>query len=1234
MKRNKQRPVGWFLLSAIVPFLVACKGEIHSPAAAISGISPTVVCAVQNTTPVTIAGSGFAPLPVGTLTESPQLELPRVLLSQRTKLDNSAGAATEVRVYDGADQQHVRWTSDAEMKFDVYPKMVVTDQATGAAGTDLPYGLYDVAVQNPDSVSAVQQSALTVVPPPTLTKVTPNPACNEQAEASFTLTGTNFITINGVLPSAVFMLADGTGMALSATAKAVGQCATLPTAAGTTAQSCSELTISVPQGTLLPASYRVVVTNPGAANCVTQEDVRTVVIPAPVVSSVMSLAVCSIADTTLQITGANFLSILQPALQNPTITIGSMTFPTTASNCSAIADAPDAQLCTTLSFTVPKAALAIGSYQAVVQNPGQDACSTRMTLNIDVVGPPTVSAVAPKVICSGGSTLNITGTNLYNGGTALIGIVPSAMMSVSAGGTMAAALFPGPLALGGPFPLTVRNQVGCEATLPNAVTVTAGPSILFVDPPAVPNVTTIQATVYATGVSAPIKKISIAPTGTATFTDLVLALDPLFPNRGLVTIPAGLAAGKYDVRLDDQSTCQAFLPGALKVVSQATLTVTGISPAFGSTAQDTAGVITGAGFVSTPRAYLSPSGAGGKAQALAAVTFQSATSLSAVVRAGLAPGKYDLIIVNPDGSYGIKAMAYTVTTAAAPPPVITSIAPSSFVTGSATPATINGSGFRAGATVSLSCQDALGAAVGGASGSAGTITDPKMSVTLTATGAVCIVRVTNQDGTYFDYSAVGVTNSSVNLGGFKAGSNMTTGRRALAAAAGRPTPVARFVYAIGGDNGADNKPLASVEAAPTAINGDLGTFAQLSQSLPKALSFQGVASLGRFLYAVGGFDGAAAVKDVYRAEILNPLAAPAVSDADVRYDAVNGLTAGVYTYRVAAVMAAADANNPGGETLASDFFPIQLPAVAGGAGRLQVTVFWGTVAGAQSYRIYRSPKVNDAAGKELLLATVAGVAGLTQKFTDDGTVTPAGAAALPLGSTGVWRPIAALATARAGAGVAVAQDPTDATKWYLYAVGGNSGTLAAPTALSSIEFLPITLVNGGAQQNFTTWTAATNSLSKGRWALSALTATAANNSVVTVPTDTYLYAASGSTTGLTALDGLVEVAKVSAGGQTSVFTDARTAGTGIKRPGYGGALVNNQLMSFGGFQAGAAVTQSDTSTMSSATTLGNFNSLGGGALKSARALQGTALESAFVYQLGGANLGVNTAQNTTEQTVW
>jgi hypothetical protein len=578
-------------------------------------------------------------------------------------------------------------------------------------------------------------------------------------------------------------------------------------------------------------------------------------------------------------------------------------------------------------------------------------------------------------------------------------------------------------------------------------------------------------------------------------------------------------------------------------------------------------------------------------------------------------------------------MAYTVTPATAPPPVVNSIAPSSFVTGSPTTATISGSGFRTGATLTVSCQDAAGAPVAGSSGTVTAVTATTITATLTGTGIVCIVRVTNQDGTYFDYSAIGVTNASLNLTGFKNGTSLTTGRRAPGATAGRPTPVARFVYAIGGDNGTDNKPTATVEAAPTALNGDLGTWFTLATSLPKALSFQGIGLIGRFIYAVGGFDGTAAVKDVYRSEILNPLAAPQVTDADVRYSATTGLGAGTYTYRVAAVLGPTDANNPNGETLASDFFPIQLPAAGQGAGKLQVYIYWSAIPGAMSYRIYRSPKANDPAGKELLVGTVPATV-LPLRFLDDGTVTPAGAAPLPLGSTGVWRQIVSLSTARVAPGVGVAQDPTDSTRWYVYAVGGNSGTLAAPTPQSSVEFLPVTVMNNGTTQAFTTWTAATTALSKARWALSALPATAANNSVVMSPVDTYLYAASGATTSLTNLEGLIEVAKVQAGGQLGAFTDARAAGTGIKRPGYGGALVNNQLMAFGGFQGGAAVNNSDTATLSSATSLGAFNALGSGTMKFPRALQGTAIESAFVYQLGGASAGVNTAQSTTEQTIW
>lgn len=1225
----------WAVLPAVLPLLLSCKGEIRSPAATVEGVSPAVVCAVQKTTAITVTGTNLTPLPTRALTDTPALELPQIFLAQRTQYDGTAGSAPELRLYDDPAMSHVSWQSSTQMGFDVYPGMVLSDYDLGSLGADLPTGLYDVIVQNPDGVRATRESALTVVPPPKLVAVTPNPACNEQAESSFTLTGSNFIVLDGQRPTVTFTAADGSGQPVTATTTASASCATVPSPTGVMVQACTELTVTVPQAALPVTSYKVAVRNPGSADCVTQEDVRTAIIPAPVVTSATTLAVCSVADTTLQLVGQNFLRINKPSVLTPTVNVNGKQFPTTLDSCMPIVDAPDAELCTTVNFTIPSGAIAAsGSFPATITNPGQDACSTSMMITIDVVGVPTITNAAPRIICAGGGNITITGTNLYSGGTALIQGIAASQYSAT-NSTSAVATFSGPLPVGGPYPLTVRNQLGCEATLPAAmgITVSPGPAILFVDPPAIPNVTTIQATVYATGVSPPIKTISIAPTGTANYTNLTLTVNAAFPNRAVVTIPAGLAAGRYDMRLDDQSTCSAFLPQALRVVSQATLTVTSVTPGFGSAAVDTGVIITGTGFVSTPRAYLSASNGTGQALALAAVTFQSATSLSAVVRAGLPAGQYDLIVVNPDGSYGIRKMAYTVTPVASPPPIVTSIAPSSFVTGSPTASTISGSGFRTGATLTVSCQDAAGVAVAGGAGTVTAVTATAITATITGTGILCIVRVTNQDGTYFDYSAIGVTNASLNLTGFKNGTNLTTGRRALGAAAGRPTPVARFVYAIGGDNGADNQPTSTVEAAPTALNGDLGTWFRMANSLPKALSFQGIGLIGRFLYAVGGFDGAAAVKDVYRSEILNPLAAPQVTDADVRYSAVTGLSAGIYTYRVAAVMSAADPNNPNGETLASDFFPIQLPAAGQGAGKLQVILFWSTVPNAASYRIYRSPKANDAAGKELLVGSVLATA-MPLRFIDDGTVLPAGAAPLPLGSTGTWRQIVSLNTSRIAPGVGVAQDPTDPTKWYVYAVGGNSSTPASPTAVSSVEFLPVTVMNNGATQNFTTWTAATSSLGKARWALAALPATGANNSVVMSAVDTYLYAASGSTNSLTNLDGLIEVAKVQSGGQLAAFADARTAGTGIKRPGYGGALVNNQVMAFGGFQGGAAANQSDTGTLPSATTVGNFNALGNGTLKFPRALQGTAIESAFVYQLGGANAGVNTSQNTTEQTIW
>ena len=1267
---------GWLFHLAATACLAAltgsCGSQVQSPDVSLTEVMPQVVCGSQFATAVKVSGAGMTPLTIDTLVEGTRLKLPRISLSQSQRSDGSPGAKQDIGLFDGQDpggKNHVTWQSAQQMTFEVYPGMVVVDATTGALGTDLDVGLYDVSVRNPDNRGATLAGSLAIVQPPSVSRVTPTPSCNAQASASFVVTGAHFLQLGSDLPSVTFVSTTGSGTTLTVVASSLSGCSNLPAPMGVTLQDCTGLNLSVAQSALPPDTYEITVKNPGSAGCTSLPDLanpsanRTVIVPPPTVTSATTLPICALGNTTVQMTGTNFLLLSNPSL-SPVIEIGTTSFPATIdpASCSPVSlqDAPDAQLCTALSFTVQTGALAQGNYQATVRNPGQNACQTDTPLQVNVVGAPTLDPASvvpanpnPRSICTGGGTVAVTGQNIYSGGRMILSGVPSASFSVTPTTTGVPQTATG--VLGGPIPvaaltdLTVENVPGvaaCSATLSNVETVTPGPAVLFVDPPVVPSIISLQATVYAAGVSGQIKEIKVYPAGSTnavlTFNSTstpALGLDPAFTNRAYITLQTGkLPAGTYDLRLDDLSTCSAFLPNAFRVVTTPTLTVTSTTPAFGSTAQNTGVIVSGSGFVSVPRAYLSPNTGTGNAQSMSAVTFNSATSLSGVVRAGLSAQAYDLVVVNPNGAFGIARKAFTVTDAASPPPVVTSVAPASLVQGTATSVVVNGSGFRNGLTVRMTCYDGNNVVVNGATAGAGTVggggTTINVSLTAPNGSFYCTVNVTNSDGTSFDYAAIGVTGSSLNLTGFKAGSNLTTARRALAAVAGRPTSVARYVYAIGGDNGTDSAAKSSVEAAPTTLNGTLGSFSVLSQALPKNVSFAGATTVGRFIYVVGGFDGTAGLRNVYRAEILSPLNAPQFSDANYVFDNTTGLSGGLYIYRIAAVMNGTDANNPNGETLASDAFPLQLPTLAKGV--IQVQLFWPAVTNAASYKIFRTA-VNGAAGSEKLIATVAHVMGMaTQTTTDMGTVTPAGAVPLPLGSTGSWSAtLPQLGTVRIGAAVAAARDP-DAAKsniWYLYAVGGNSGTLAAPTALSSGEFLTLTLTDTGTVQTQAagTWTALTGSLTSARWAAPGMPATAANNNKVT-GASTYLYVGGGSTGGLTTLTKNVDVGLVVTGGQITTFSDSTA--NNLPRPSYGGLVVNNQMMAFGGFQAGAATTASSTAQMATASTLGNFNSLGGGVLLQPRALQGTTIESAFIYQLGGASAGVNTAQSSTEQTIW
>lgn len=1244
--------------ASLFTLLTSCGSQVQSPVPMLTSVAPPVVCGSQITTAVSITGSGLVPLHVDALLETPHAILPQIYLTQKMLLDGSPGSGRETHLYDGADALRVRWQSTQQLTFDVYPGLVGFNPSQGMAGTDLEPGLYHVTVQNPDGQRAALDGALSVVEPPVLQRVQPVPSCNAQGEATFDLTGQNFLRLGSDLPLVTFVSRTDPQIMTQRVASSMSGCKMLFAPMGVSLEACTSLVVAVPQDTLAPGDYDVQVQNPGSAGCKSQpstgdDTTRAVLIPPPTVTSATTVAVCGAATSTIDVVGTDFVVLDSPAATPSAELSGAGQTRTYASvvdpaSCQPVTASSSAQRCTALRITIPGGDLPLGRYSLTLHNPGQNACQIATPLTVDVVGSPTLSSVSPATLCTGGGTINLVGTNIYAGAAAKINQVSSTNLTVNAGATQAQAQFAGPIPLtvaGMLDDVTLENAPGCSAKLTAAIAINPGPAILFVDPPTVPAVTTIRATLYASGISGQIKQVQIFPRGgqtpILTFTSTTipaLSLDPIFPNRAYLTLNLGaLPEGTYDVALSDtMSVCTAFLASALKVVATPTLTVTKATPAFGSPTQDTPLTITGTGFAAVPRAYLS--GGGGSAQSLAAVTFTSATSLNAVARQGLTPGLYDLIVVNPNGTFGIARGAFTVTTAAAPPPVITSLSPASIVQGSPSGVQVLGSGFRTGAAIALTCFNSSNVLVAGATASVTNIAGSGQALTASFSApngsTYCLVRITNQDNTSFEYSAVGVTNSSLNLSGFKAGANMTAPRRALAAVAGRPTAVARYVYALGGDNGQDAMPRASVEAAATGLDGQLGTFAVLSQQLPKTLSFLSATVIGRFIYAVGGFDGAAASRNVYRAEILSPLNAPQFSDVNLALSQTVGLGQGTYVYRIAAVMGAGDASNPSGETLAGDFFPIQLPQLT--TGRLVVQLFWPGVPGAQSYRIYRSPAVNTAAGGEKLLAVVAHNAGMTtQTYSDNGTVVPSGASPLPIGSTGSWATLPSLATARIGAAVGVAQHPTNPAQWFLYAVGGNSGTIAAPTPLDTGEFLMITVNNAGNVQTQTTggaFAATTGKLSKPRWLTAGLPATSANNSVVMPVGTTYFFAASGSTTSLTTLERIVETAQSQADGQLPSFASAGTVG--IARPGYGGVLVNNQMLAFGGFQGGNASTASDSANLTSSTTLSNFNNLAGGSLLSPRALQGTAVESAFIYQLGGASAGVNTAQATTEQTIW
>lgn len=1201
------------------------------PPPSVDGIEPEPVCIEQGDRGLIVTGSGFLTLGAS---------WPTVTIG-----------GVDVTVEAVSDCVDIEGLADAQS--------CSTIEVTLAQDALAP-GAQPVVVRNPETAQceSTELVELAVVPAPATLSLEPQPICTEQGENILLLTGTGFLQIGSDVPEVLLG-----GVPAASVAMVDGSCTAVPGTEG--AVSCTGMEITVAQGDLPPGLHEVEVINPDPAGCTSLPEGQTIedavmlsVVPPPEITLIQPNPVClAQTDMRITITGTGFLQVGE---EIPSVTVGLVALSDvtlTDGTCEPVEGVEDVLSCTQLSGTLPMGSLTVGnSYPVTITNPDPAGCVNSGTFELEVAPPPDVTGITPAQICSGGGVFTVTGTDLQGISAYLMdpdgGTVEPSSINVNPEGTEAQIAFAAGLRTT-TYSLHVTGAGGCSDMLASAITVNLGPVVYYMDPPAVFNGISIRATIYGSGITDVPSTVSVAPAGGGTEIPLTdVAWDPLRPSKIMATIPAGLDAGLYDVFVRGVGGCDSFLPEGLTVVSEATIALLNpsMNPPFGQELTNVAVNVLAktdadlladeVNFLATPRVYLSNT-ALQTAEPLKAVVFNSTSQLSAVVPS-LPAGVYDLVVINPGvpATVGFAAAAYEAVVVA--PPVIIDALPTKINKEAGQDLVIYGQNFH-NPVVVLECEDGtLPPVVLDAGLSTFTELHVVIDASLVYNGAVCVVRVTNSvDGTWDEYFSVSVTTPAGNISPFRPSyltqpeliSNLDTGRRAPGLAYGRATRKSQFLYAIGGDDGTEAGALDTVEVANLGRFGEIGAWRTLGNPLPSGRTLAQARSLGRFVYLLGGLESTGiATDEILRAKILDPLAVPELVDVNLQFAALgNGLAAGSWTYVISAVMPAADADNPGGETLPSEAVTLYAPEVPDG---VEISLTWNTMYGADfmtpaaEYRIYRTVNPNEGAGELRLLAVIPGTAALTHSFTDinpiafeDDTRAP-----LVIGQLGQWHLFEHLTTPRASYGfVEVSDYSADGQELgctpYWYVLGGITD---ATTESATYEVIDI---SGGVLGTPVEFAAAGDLPARrehGIWVASE-----GNSTETTLGTcEFYLYSGSGASGALAApvIVNTVRVAKYAAGpgGQLGAFGQAMQSGSLVNYRGYGAFWSGDRAYNMGGWQAGVVVNNVMDGRWTAITEpkIQNMTSSGQN-LNQARALYGFTRIGNVVYIVGGVdNLGV------------
>ncbi|MGE3610425.1 MAG: IPT/TIG domain-containing protein [Bacteriovoracaceae bacterium] len=398
---------------------------------------------------------------------------------------------------------------------------------------------------------------------------------------------------------------------------------------------------------------------------------------------------------------------------------------------------------TTVSCVTPAHAAGVVSV-VIVNAAGQ---SNTLSSAYTYIASPTVSSVSPSSgYTTGGDLITITGSSFDSGASVVVGGNDCTGVTYVNSSTLTCTT---PSGTAGAATVTVINSDTQSASLASAFTYDDTLSVTNVSP---------RVGSLAGGGTLTISGKGFVSGATVTVGGAACTTPTFVSSKYLTCILPAHAAGAVTVQVTNPDTTSASKVSAYTY--QAAPTVTSISSSVGPVAGGSAITITGTGFLTGASVSV-----GGSACTL--VTVVSSTSITCALPSHTA-GLVSVTVTNTDSQSGTLAAAYTYQAA----PTVASISPSIGALAGGTSITITGTGFLAGASVSL-----------GGSACAGVTVVSSTSITCTTSAhaaGVVSATVTNSDSqsgsrsSAFTYRAApAVTSVSPSAGALAGGSTLT-----------------------------------------------------------------------------------------------------------------------------------------------------------------------------------------------------------------------------------------------------------------------------------------------------------------------------------------------------------------------------------------------------------------------------------------------------------------------------